>query len=338
MDEGHLRALGRAVRAVASRPSLVVAGRAGAVAVLVAACGAAPLAPDADLGPWHRGPDLPDARIEPAVAVRGGRLVVAGGFGSNLAIDRRVAEFDPATATWQVTAPLPVAWTHAQLIGVGPRLYLLGGLAGTMFTPRGEAFVDDGAGWRSVAPLPAGAERGGAAVAATATTIYLIGGGSATAALASAWAYDVAADAWQALPSLPSPRSHAVAAVAGDGTVIVAGGLATLDASQPLTEVLALAPGATAWSRRAPMPTARGGCAAGVVGDELVCAGGEAGDHASDAVEAYQLTADRWRTLPALPTPRAGTQGAAIDATLYVPGGAARLAYEPEATLLYFRP
>ncbi|MBK9036771.1 MAG: hypothetical protein IPL61_36900 [Myxococcales bacterium] len=309
-----------------------------ALAVVVGACADDAAPPDAETGPWRRGPDLPAARLEPAVAARADRLVVVGGFGPGLTIERTVDELDPATGRWTSGPLVPVAWTHAQLVAVGPRLFLLGGLAGRGFEARGDVFVDDGAGWQPRAPLPIGAERGGAAVIASATTIYLLGGASTTAAVASAWAYDVAADRWDPLPDLPTPRSHPVAGLAPDGTVVVAGGLRTLDAAEPIADVLALAPGAAGWQPRAPMPTARGGCAAGVVDGELWCAGGEAGTSALATVEAYAFATDTWRTLPPLPAPRAGTQGAVIAGALYIPGGAAHLAYEPEASVFRWQP
>jgi len=317
--------------------------RAAAVAIASAAlalggCGDQRAAPDADVGPWRRVAALPAARLEPAVAAWRGKLVVLGGFGPTLAIERRRDELDPLTGAWTRGPDAPVAWTHAQLAAVGDRLVLAGGLASTDFVARGEVFVDDGGGWQARAPLPTGAERGSAGVAADATTLYLIGGASTTAPLASAWAYDLELDAWRALPDLPSPRSHPVGMVASDGTVIVAGGLRTLDATQPLADVLALPPGASAWVPRAPMPTARGGCAAGVVDGELWCVGGEAGAAALATVEVYDPRADRWRTLPALPAPRAGTQGAAVAGAMLVPGGAARLAYQPEASVFGWAP
>jgi len=75
-----------------------------------------------------------------------------------------------------------------------------------------------------------------------------------------------------------------------------------------------------------------------VVDGALWCAGGEAGTAALAAVEAYDPRTDRWRAVPPLPAPRAGTQGAVVGGAMLVPGGAARLAYQPEATVFVWAP
>ncbi|MEJ7599504.1 MAG: hypothetical protein WKG01_16470 [Kofleriaceae bacterium] len=122
----------------------------------------------------------------------------------------------------------------------------------------------------------------------------------------------------------------------GDGTLIVAGGLRGLGSNEPLAEVHMLPVLGTSWQPRAPMPTARGGCAYGVSYGQLVCAGGEAGSSALAVVESYDPRLDTWSTRPPLPVPRAGTPGAVVGQQLYVPGGAAALVFEPTDTLFVF--
>jgi hypothetical protein len=131
-----------------------------------------------------------------------------------------------------------------------------------------------------------------------------------------------------------------------DGTLIVAGGLASLDASEPRGEVWALPPpGAvprdwqprTAMHRPADLDT-RGGCAYGVVLGQLVCAGGEAGQAARSVVESYDPYNDMWMAREPMPVERAGAQGAAVGGRLFVPGGAGTLALEPTDTLYIFTP
>jgi N-acetylneuraminic acid mutarotase len=74
------------------------------------------------------------------------------------------------------------------------------------------------------------------------------------------------------------------------------------------------------------MPTARGGCAAAVVGSRIVVIGGE-GNAAQESgvfseVEAYDTAADQWEALEPMRTPRHGMGAATIDGLVYVPGGA----------------
>ena len=345
------------------------------IAILVAlvACGtpAPPPPPDARPSAWSEGPTLLSRRLEPGVAALGDRLVVLGGFDNSLEeglhITTDVDILDPgvpaAQQAWTqdlVHFPAaPRAWTHIQLAASGPILYLLGGLEGQEYIAKGDTFAlntaDPTLGWAPIATIPPGLERGSAAVIVAPPRIYLLGGASTNVALASNLYYDTIMDAWcpglactpdQQLPDLPFPRSHPAGMQMDDGTLVLVGGLATLDSSQPAADVWWLPVdqqnAAGHWIPKTPMPTARGGCAYGVVGGRLVCAGGEAGPSALHQVEAYAPFLDpgdvphpeAWTELERLPSERAGAQGAAIGERLFVPGGAQELKFEPLDTLL----
>lgn len=279
---------------------------------------------------------MPRLSLESGVVALGTRIVVLGGFAEGLQIVTDVHALDALAdqPTWSALPPAPIALTHPNLAATGSSLYLLGGLDGTAFTPRGEVFVLANDRWEPRAALPPGTERGSAAVIVVPPHIYLVGGASATAPLATVLDYDLATDTWSTLPDLPVARSHAAAMRDGDGTLFVIGGLASLDATRPLADVWALPVGATAWEPRTPMPTARGGCAYGVIRSRLVCAGGEAGAAALKTVEEYDPRTDTWATRDALPVARAGTQGAVVGQRLYVPGGSGTLRFEPTSTVL----
>ena len=315
-----------------------------AILCALTACEDPPVVCDgANCGPaWKDGPVMPGRRLEPGVGAFGTRLVVAGGISTSLqeglTITQEVIALDTLAGTWSSLPDAPVAWTHSAIAGVGTTLYLLGGLEGPEFAARGEAFALDlnAAAWRPIAPMPAGLERGAAAVVVAPPHIYLLGGASSTSSIASCLEYDIGADTWTQLPDLPTPRSHPAAMRDSDGTLIVAGGLGDLGSSKPLADVDALAPLAESWQPRAAMPTPRGGCAHGVSFGELVCAGGESGSSALTVVESYDRALDTWTARSTLPVPRAGTQGAVIGQQLYVPGGAAALVFEPTDTVLVF--
>ena len=103
-------------------------------------------------------------RLEPGVTALGQRVVVVGGFDTDLMagldITKRVDVYDPATDSWSQLADAPVPFTHIQLASVGTTLYLLGGLAGQTYVARGDTFAldttDPAAQWRTLAPMPAG--------------------------------------------------------------------------------------------------------------------------------------------------------------------------------------
>jgi N-acetylneuraminic acid mutarotase len=317
-----------------------------AVLAFLVGCGSSAPSLDALVSPWRAGPEMPTRRLEAGVAVLGTKLVVAGGFDTTvvegLHVSSTIDVFDTVSESWSAPLPaMPIAWTHINLASVSGQLFLLGGLDGSQFTAHGESWVlDPGASaWRSIAPMPAGLERGAAGVVATATHIYLLGGASTDAALATCLSYDIASDRWSEVAALPSPRSHPAAMQLADGTLIVAAGLQTLDATMPAADAWMLPPGASTWQpRTALLDRARGGCAYGVLDGRLLCAGGEAGNSAVRVVDSYDPTADAWQSHEPMPNNRAGTQGAVIGGRFYVPGGAAALVYQPTTTLYIYTP
>ena len=287
---------------------------------------------------------LPSPRLEAGVAALGQRIVVVGGFDQGVAqglrVTQEVLSLDLHTEQWTAMREAPVAWTHANVAGASATLYLLGGLDTSSFLARGESFALDldvpDPQWRAITSMPAGMERGAAAVVSSPPYIYLLGGASTSDALATCLRYDFSTERWFQLPDLPAPRSHAAAMREDDGTLVIAGGLSTLDSSRPLGDVLALPPNGTTWEPRTPMRRARGGCAFGTVFGHLICAGGEAGTGAVETVETYDPNTDTWTTQEDMPEPRAGTRGAVVGGRLFVPGGAAALQFEPTTSLYVF--
>src|SRR5205807_1988658 len=131
-------------------------------------------------------------------------LVVAGGFapsgtGGSLEITARVDVLDTtqcaslaaATCAWspaQTLPDLPVPLHHMQLAAIGTALYVLGGLgapdANNNYPASGAAYrldtLDTPFAWVALTSMPAGEERGSAAVVTVPPRIYLIGGASTT--------------------------------------------------------------------------------------------------------------------------------------------------------------
>ena len=323
-----------------------------ALLLALAACDSSPTPPDSGPSAWSVAATLPRPRLEPGVAALGQQVVIVGGFDTSLRdgleITAAIDAWDSAANTWSTLTDAPVRWTHANVAVVGATLYLVGGLEGTQFIARGNGYALNPVGhtWHPIASLPPGEERGAAGVVTAPGRIYLLGGASSTGALASCLEYDETTDRWTQLPPLPAPRSHLAAMRMVDGTLIAAGGLATLDSSDPRGEVWALSPpGATprVWVARTPMhaagsPDLHGGCAYGVALGQLVCAGGEAGSDARDVVDSYDPYLDVWMPREAMPSARAGTQGTAVGGRLYVPGGAQTLTFNPTDSLFVFTP
>lgn len=289
--------------------------------------------PDAaDGDPWQPAPAVIGGAIQETAAVAlDGRIYVLGGFDGALGIQDDVRVFDTATGTWSQGAPLPQAVHHANAAVVGDTIYVVGALQSFQFTAAGVVWawtpaVDDG--WRELAPMPAGAERGSSVVGVIDGVIYLAGGLRGGAAVADVSSYDPAGGTWADLPDLPAARDHACGGVI-DGALYVAGGRQA-DIESTAATTWSLAPGGGGggggWTDRAAMPTGRGGTACGVIDGRLIVVGGEGNVAVSSGVfpqtEAYDAAADAWTTLAPMRTPRHGMGAAAWGGTLYVPGGA----------------
>ncbi len=282
-----------------------------------------------DTAPWATAPALPLGPTQETAAVAvGGKVYVLGGFNGQLGVLDAVQVFDTASCAWSAGPALPRAVHHANAAVVGGTIYVVGAMVGLNFQVIGDVWAWNpatDAGWTARASMPAGTARGSAVVGVIGGTIY-VAGGLRSGAVAEVSAYDPLANTWDTtLPPLPAARDHGCGAAIG-GTLYVAGGRrGTIDSREG--NVYELTPGG-GWTERAPMPTARGGTACGVVDGRLIVLGGEGNPATATRVfaevEAYTPATHAWATLPPMPTPRHGLGAAVWAGRLYVPGGATR--------------
>lgn len=283
-------------------------------------------APMAGGGTWERLAPMPATRQEFGVAEVGGQIFVVGGLSPRA---NRVEAYDPAADRWSEHPPLPIGLDHPNVAGAAGKLYVFGG------TQSGNTYEYDPAApaaerrWVMKAAMPT--RRAAAAVGVLGSKVFVAGGnGSGSMANPAFEIYDAAADTWQSsarseLPPLPAGRNHVPGAVV-DGRFYVLGGRlgGRFDGLQ--TRVDMFDPATRQWTSRAPMPTPRGGTAAGVVDGLIVVVGGE-GNMAAGSMgvfpqtEAYDPRIDRWISLRPMATPRHGMGAAGLNGKLYVPAG-----------------
>lgn len=176
-------------------------------------------------------------------------------------------------------------------------------------------------GWSTKAPLPeANSEM---AVAELNGKIYVLGGYPSTrVTVGTVQVYDPKTDRWELTAPLPQPVNHTMAASVR-GKLYVIGGQKSAT-SEPeragfVDTVFEYDPAKATWTRRASMPTARGGGAAVVVDGKIYVAGGRPPRGHDFAV--YDPSTDKWTTLPNLPTQRNHIAAAAIGGKVFVVGG-----------------
>ena len=297
-------------------------------------------APGIDANPdqpsWQTLGDIPFPVQETAVVALDYRLYVLGGIDGSLAARADVQQFvQKFSEEWTETVSLPLPVHHVNAAVVDGRIYVVGSLLAS-FEPTGDvwSWAPGDQEWNVGASMPPGSERGAAAVGVVDGRIVVAGGLDGTSSdLVSA--YDPVADEWDVdLPALPARIDHGTGQVV-DGIFYVIGGR-TDDTDGNSSAVWALVDGV--WEERAPMPTARGGIASGVLDGKIAVVGGEGNDDDPSGVfpqaELYDPATDEWTALPDMPTPRHG-MGAAVSEggdQLYVPGGATRETFGAVAT------
>jgi non-specific serine/threonine protein kinase len=176
-------------------------------------------------------------------------------------------------------------------------------------------FVLAGDRWQTI-PMPA--PRAAAGAAALRGTVYVVGGVGTGGNARSMLAYDLGTRRWRTLPG-PRARQHLAVTAARGRIYAIAGRTTGLETNFTLVE--SWAPGEKRWRQEAPVPDARGGTGAAVVGGRIVSVGGEAPGGTVRTVYAYDVAKRRWSKLPDLRTPRHGVGVAALSGAVYVIGG-----------------
>jgi N-acetylneuraminic acid mutarotase len=305
-------------------------GESGAGSGGSAGTGGTDGADDPPPGEYGERPDLLAANSEMAVAELDGKIYVIGGYPASRVIQDAVQIYDTQTREWSLGQPLPLPLHHPVAVGLGGKIYSLGGqiaMSGDADTDRTLEFDPATEIWSDLAPMPT--PRGAGAAAVIDDKIYVVGGRPPAGNAFEV--YDVSDDAWTELPPLPTStnqRNH-LAATAIGGKIYVAGGRYDGGSfSDPMTDsVDSFDPAENTWSSVAPLPRPRGGVnGIAAYGCFHVWGGegsntGEPNDVFPDH-DVYDPRTDSWTSLDPLPTPIHGVTGAAfVDGIIYMPGG-----------------
>jgi hypothetical protein len=267
------------------------------------------------------------------------------------------------TNSWTTRAPLPKPLNHINAAVVNGKIYVLGGLAenvtaeGRAWRAVGDAWMYDPRtdAWTSLPSLPAGEERGSAAVGVYDNKTYLAGGlldlelfGSAKQSSVAVFSvFDTVTRRWLRVPStakfLPEGRDHLGSAVVGSKMYCLGGRIDGQENVRDTVFVLDLRKLSKGWQvSSARVPTARGGVAAGVVGSKVYVMGGEGNKTAASGVfnqvEAYDTVNDTWEDLGKMRLPRHGTYAVGVGEGVYVPGGGVQQSGGPVADFDVFLP
>ena len=182
------------------------------------------------------------------------------------------------------------------------------------------AMAAAGATWTALAPLPARTEGMQAGVIGD-KIVAAYGYSSGDTNLTRI--YDISSNTWSAGAPAPGPVRSEGAAVAHGGNLYAIGGRPAFLVGSRLERYTVAT---DTWATLSPMPTARAGLGAAVVGDAIFAIGGRTGGSpctggALANVERYDIAADTWTAVA--PLPMALSDVAAIDhgGRIFVFGG-----------------
>jgi Kelch motif protein len=194
---------------------------------------------------WKELAPMPTRRGAAAAGVANGKIYVTGGANSLSGVTENgihparphnvvqiVEEYDPAANTWKTVRPLLLARNHHVAVGVGDKVYVIGGRVGSAFISGTSNNVDLVEMYDPAADLWMPRTRMPTARSAIGAGVYnnqiLVAGGEGQdqrllAAFKAVEAYDPVLNRWQILPSMPHPRHGLAVGTIGNRLYTVSG-------------------------------------------------------------------------------------------------------------------
>ncbi|KAN0083786.1 hypothetical protein V8E54_002874 [Elaphomyces granulatus] len=249
--------------------------------------------------------------------------------------------------TWHAAAPIPTAINHGNVATVNNKVYVLGAMAGDIWTGIPDCFeyTPETNTWETLSPMPSGQGRGASAIGVRGSTVYIAGGLTTLnvftgeqVTINTVSSYDVEKKEWTTLPSLPEGRDHVGGAVIGDIFYVVGGRIDGIENVRNTVFALDLRSPQKGWVQKAPMPTARGGLSTSYIDSVIYTFGGEGNrtlipNGVYNEVESYNTESDSWTRLSPMPKPRHGTNAATVGRCIFILGGGNVTAAAAVATL-----
>jgi non-specific serine/threonine protein kinase len=228
------------------------------------------------------------------------------------------ADFQLASQ-WRAIRDAPTARQQMGAATLDGVVWVAGGLTGSDATAKVDGYDPAIDNWKPAPDLPVRLHH--ASAVAWRNQLVVIGGwipeGPNLTAIVSEKAFVLRGSQWAELPRLTHPRAAAAAAVVGDKIVVV-GGQAEGDLVAP-TEVF----DGLKWTDAAPIPTRREHLAAASDGEVVYAVGGRVLSNEKNlpTLERFEPGANKWKTLPDMPTARGGLGAAVVKNRLFAVGG-----------------
>src|SRR5215472_18626779 len=169
------------------------------------------------------------ARVYPTLTLlQNGKVLVAGGVGTNNQATASAELYDPASGTWTLTGSLSLPrFLHtANLLPNGKVLVASGVNTNTEFalpSATAELYDPNSGIWTSTGPMTTGREQHSANLLRDGR-VLVAGGYNGTTVLQSAELFNPATGSWTSTLPMTTPREGHGAVLLGNGKVLLAGG------------------------------------------------------------------------------------------------------------------
>lgn len=281
---------------------------------------------------WKKGVPSPFARVESPAAVVEDKFYLFGGFTDTLGASGELDVYDPATDSWTRRKDMPTQVTHLNSAKDGTAIWFAGGFKGKHPGPvTDEVWKYDIAAdtWTAGTPLPEPRAGGGLVVLGRA--LHYFGGYKSDRQTDAGDHWSLALDGekiWKREADMPDPRGHVSAAVL-DGKIYALGGDHGHDKTQiDVSSCHRFDPATKQWTAIASLPDGRSHFESSTIirDGRIVIVGGRCNQSqpprnvVGDLLE-YDLKADAWRVVGALPEKVLAPAAAIIAGRIVVIGG-----------------
>jgi Kelch motif len=306
---------------------------------------------DLNKGTWARGPDLPSARQDAAVAVLAGRIYLIGGYGphneqmdTTLVWEPEIAQEEPGETVeragvrlgaWTYAAPIPEPVDHAAAAAVGGYIYVAGGRIENLVTNKFWRYDVADDSWVEFPSMPI--PRYGATMQAFEDKLYLVGGAVSHGNDATSMeVFDTTTNQWSIKPyALEDERDGLESSVLADHIIILGG---RDPQERNLSACEAYDPYAQRWQGCSYLHEPRSDFGLSTVNGRLVAVGGDnlQIDHPTQTMEISEPYIDGWLDGPWLPSPRHGMAQVTLGNVVWVIGGASSSGTAPTAAVMRY--
>ena len=287
---------------------------------------------DPHTGTWTSTAPMTDVRWgHTATLLPNGMVLVTGGQpdGGGGESWASAVLFDPASGTWEPTAPMLVARTgHTATLLSSGQVLVSGGYNGAGALSSAELYDPDLRSWTATGDM--GFARVGHAATLLADGHVLVeGSGTPTGVVASAELYDPRSGTWSDTGRMAEGRAGPTATLLSDGRVLIVGGTGGGSSfSNALASAEIYNPATGAWSGAASMHTDRKHHTATLLPDGTVLVtGGTGSDDYHDSIasaEIYDPGRDTWSAIGDMHEFRAGHSATLLqNGNVLVAGGTA---------------